>query len=311
MKKTILITLSAVFSISMHAQLKVEPNGSVGLGTTTPYTAFPVTIDQQVADAGAVLINYNNGAHALKLGQYPANGHIGSSNDELVFYYIGTPGYNKVTAQSYHLGSDRNIKTNIKSLEKGMDVVMKLNSVSYFMKEDVEQGKPRMTYGFISQEVEEFLPELTKRQMDVLCLDYIQIIPFMVRGMQEQQVLIKNQEEHISALQKEIKTINVQLEKIPAISTVKMEAKNAILYQNKPNPFSERTVVKYELPEKCNAASILVFDMAGTLLETYPLSVTSNGELTIEGRQFKPGMYLYSLIIDGEEVDTKKMILNK
>jgi hypothetical protein len=32
---------------------------------------------------------------------------------------------------------------------------------------------------------------------------------------------------------------------------------------------------------------------------------------TIEGHTLKAGMYLYTLIADGKEVDTKKMILTK
>jgi len=31
----------------------------------------------------------------------------------------------------------------------------------------------------------------------------------------------------------------------------------------------------------------------------------------IEGNTMEPGMYLYTLIADGKEVDTKKMILTK
>jgi hypothetical protein len=32
---------------------------------------------------------------------------------------------------------------------------------------------------------------------------------------------------------------------------------------------------------------------------------------TIQGSEFQAGMYLYSLIADGKEVDTKRMILTK
>jgi hypothetical protein len=32
---------------------------------------------------------------------------------------------------------------------------------------------------------------------------------------------------------------------------------------------------------------------------------------TINGNSFEPGMYLYALVIDGKEVDTKRMILTK
>jgi len=33
--------------------------------------------------------------------------------------------------------------------------------------------------------------------------------------------------------------------------------------------------------------------------------------VTINGNSLQPGMYLYALVIDGKEVDTKRMILTK
>jgi len=50
--------------------------------------------------------------------------------------------------------------------------------------------------------------------------------------------------------------------------------------------------------------------MQGLLLKTYN-SLTQNGEIQINGYDLKPGMYLYSLIVDGSEVGTKRMILTR
>jgi len=33
--------------------------------------------------------------------------------------------------------------------------------------------------------------------------------------------------------------------------------------------------------------------------------------ITIKGSELNPGMYLYTLIVDGKEVDTKRMILTE
>jgi len=38
---------------------------------------------------------------------------------------------------------------------------------------------------------------------------------------------------------------------------------------------------------------------------------TNHVKLTISGSELNAGMYFYSLIADGKEVDTKKMILTK
>lgn len=53
----------------------------------------------------------------------------------------------------------------------------------------------------------------------------------------------------------------------------------------------------------------MIFDMQGTLLNQ--ISIVEKGEsfVTIHANQYKAGMYMYSLIIDGKEIDTKRMIL--
>ena len=83
------------------------------------------------------------------------------------------------------------------------------------------------------------------------------------------------------------------------------------LHQNAPNPFTEKTIIKYVIPENVQKASVLIFNMQGTLLKTYDNLLSNNGELIINGGELEAGMYMYSLIVDGKEIDTKKMILSK
>jgi hypothetical protein len=51
--------------------------------------------------------------------------------------------------------------------------------------------------------------------------------------------------------------------------------------------------------------------MQGSQIEQFQLLLTGKGSIKIEGSSMEPGMYLYTLIADGIEVDTKKMILTK
>jgi len=37
----------------------------------------------------------------------------------------------------------------------------------------------------------------------------------------------------------------------------------------------------------------------------------TNEEIIINAKEFSPGMYLYNLVVDGNEVDVKRMILTK
>ncbi|MDY0053484.1 MAG: T9SS type A sorting domain-containing protein [Bacteroidales bacterium] len=86
---------------------------------------------------------------------------------------------------------------------------------------------------------------------------------------------------------------------------------NAFLYQNTPNPFNTTTEIKYFLPEGATNSNIYVFNMQGNLLLTYNLTNNGFGTIEINGSSLSAGMYIYTLTINGKEVETKRMILTK
>lgn len=98
---------------------------------------------------------------------------------------------------------------------------------------------------------------------------------------------------------------------IPAGLRVDGNIKGSLLYQNVPNPFSESTQIKYFIPKGTSNAQMMIFNMNGTTLFTYELISQGENSITIKGGELDSGMYLYSLIIEGREVDTKRMILTK
>lgn len=83
------------------------------------------------------------------------------------------------------------------------------------------------------------------------------------------------------------------------------------LHQNTPNPFSQTTTLGYSLADNVQKAMICIYNMNGTQLKCIPLSNTTTGSITINGNELKPGMYMYSLITDGQLVDTKRMVLTE
>jgi len=48
--------------------------------------------------------------------------------------------------------------------------------------------------------------------------------------------------------------------------------------------------------------------MQGAQVKSYTITNRGNTSVTIDGYTLEAGMYLYTLIADGKEVDTKKMI---
>jgi len=85
----------------------------------------------------------------------------------------------------------------------------------------------------------------------------------------------------------------------------------ATLFQNIPNPFNQQTSIQYIIPANSQNASIMIFDLQGTLLKTVPITNSGTGSIIINGNEMKPGMFVYSLIVNGSIVDTKRMILTQ
>ncbi|HEY9178444.1 MAG TPA: T9SS type A sorting domain-containing protein, partial [Flavipsychrobacter sp.] len=87
--------------------------------------------------------------------------------------------------------------------------------------------------------------------------------------------------------------------------------KDVKLYQNAPNPFNQTTEIKYYLPQAVRNAFIAIYDLNGMQLKAYDIPHRGDGAITVQAEELAPGMYLYSLIVEGREADTKRMVLSK
>ena len=89
--------------------------------------------------------------------------------------------------------------------------------------------------------------------------------------------------------------------------------KGITLLQNIPNPFDEATVigVQVQRPLDYKRAEIVVHDLSGKELVRTPISLNVGmNEVVYDymAHQYQPGIYAYSLIIDGEVFETKRMV---
>jgi len=301
MKKLFLLFITAI-SLNSFSQLKVDNNGLVGIGTTSPNPFFNLTLGNP--SKGGMI--HSKGGSFFRAGQADgAAAVVGTSSDIIEFWYA-TSGHNVLNAQKFQKVSDSTLKTNIKPLRDGLATILELKTYSYDILEgDSATGELITEYGFLTQEVREVLPEVTDSSMGVLVMDYDQITPFLTDATQE--LYYENQEQGAlidSLVQKVSKLENELFGHDPTLS-------ESVLYQNVPNPFKENTVIKYELPTEFSTAFIMLFNMNGAYIKQYEISGIGEGELTIEGETLEAGMYLYSLIVDDKEVDTKRLILQQ
>ncbi len=84
----------------------------------------------------------------------------------------------------------------------------------------------------------------------------------------------------------------------------------AKLYQNNPNPFSSNTDIKYYLPNETKNASIRIYNLVGEEIAKFDLLDRGYANLTINGSVLKAGMYNYALLVDGQLIDTKQMVVS-
>lgn len=158
-------------------------------------------------------------------------------------------------------------------------------------------------YGLIAQELQKIYPDLVVESQDgYLAVNYLEIIPLLIRSVQE-----------LKAELDESKSGNVPIQKAQARTTdaTDLDAVVTTLYQNTPNPFTESTLIRCDIAENVVKADLYIYNMNGEQLAEY--AVTERGEtcITIDGGSLNAGMYLYALITDGQVIDTKRMILTK
>ena len=313
-KKSIsLSAIFAVFTFTALSQLKVDQYGRIGMGTNYPNPEFKCHI------AGNLLLTSYPSNPFYECRMKVNNGwpgvEIGSNQDKIAFWSSNVD-YNDLYAANYFKMSDVRMKSNISNITNGLEMLKKIRPVFYTI---INNGldsvgnkieSTRQQYGFISQEIEKSLPEV-KITDDVLgykLLDYDQIIPITVSAIQEQQKMIDSL---IFKLSKFNEQINSNKSVVGVGNNNFSNTFNqSILNQNSPNPFNESTEIKFSINEQnFRNASIIIFDMNGLLIKKYAIQTSGNGTILINGNELKPGMYIYTLIVNQKEIDSKRMIL--
>lgn len=84
------------------------------------------------------------------------------------------------------------------------------------------------------------------------------------------------------------------------------------LSQNYPNPFNPQTNITFSLAEQSNV-KVVIYDMLGreTLEIINGKYTAGTHNLMFDGKNFSSGVYFYTMFINGEKFDTKKMMLIK
>jgi hypothetical protein len=94
------------------------------------------------------------------------------------------------------------------------------------------------------------------------------------------------------------------------VTSINSVAPNAILLdQNIPNPSSGQTTINIHINEKYKDKMIVLKDQVGRQIHTYHL--TNEDHVTVDLTSLQPGIYYYSLLVEGQILSTKKMVVDR
>lgn len=297
-------------------------NPTLITGTCQSYGLYAVAGNCQTANAGVCGLLYGSAKGAGIYGSSSTVVTMPSTNTKYAGYFYGDVYVTgSVSAASVSTPSDYRLKEDIHSLSGNhvLSNVLQMNVVGFrYRQREVERADSigqtaplydndsqilkKEHFGFIAQELKEVYPDLVTEGSDgYLSVNYMEIIPLLVSSIQE-----------LKAELDEVKESGKGVTRGTLLSDENVDpVMSAALYQNTPNPFTESTIIECEIPSKIKTALLYIYDMNGRQIDSIGITGRGHTSVTIDGGSLAAGMYLYSLIADGNVIDTRRMILTK
>jgi hypothetical protein len=211
--------------------MTILKRGYVGIGTDTPQELLHINGgrlrigDEIIEDGGTDILAFSSSL----VPTFDGIDRLGGPNRRWLDVYA-TNGAIQT--------SDRREKKNIKDLNYGLDEVLQMQPVSFNWK---NKNNPDLKLGLIAQELQVLIPEvvnahtwqidetsgaLTKKELERLGVYYSDLVPVLIKAIQEQQEIISSQK-NINLQQKtELQKLNQNFEVL--ISRIEnLESKNS------------------------------------------------------------------------------------
>lgn len=193
-----------------------------------------------------------------------------------------------------------------------------VTQINSYQKALEEKSKIRYT-GFIAQEVEkaanvssfEFSGLIKPtHDKDHYSLRYAEFVVPLVKAVQEQQQIIDHLQTEVTELKYLVDQLLAQRQNEAEDSHYDLNLTQVpMLSQNQPNPFHQNTSVDYFIPGNVQQAAIQIHSVDGKILATIKLKETGKGRVNINAQTYPAGTYFYSLLLDGQVFETRRMVL--
>ena len=173
--------------------------------------------------------------------------------------------------------------------------------------ETVEDEEPvrylsPVQYGLDADQLKSVYPELVYEDANGnVSINYVEMVPLLVQCINELSAKVAELE---GTSPRKAKAQPTAIEEtVSDVDMVRMD-------QNKPNPFSESTVITLNIPSSAQAANIYIYDMSGKQVQGLPVSERGETNITVYAADLSAGMYIYTLVVDGKVAVTRRMIVS-
>lgn len=290
----------------------------VGIHETSPEAYLHIKQDVQGQDA---LIFENDDQTGGEIWSY----QIGDEDLDLYFEGVIRGSFSAATGAYTAFPPPAPLKGQREFRDRVLEKVLQLQPVVFSQEKNRGQ-----TLGLNPEDVERVNPDWVVRSEDGerLGFNYQQFTVLAIKAIQEQQILIDDRAEEIAALEAEEAAFEKRLAQIeaklaemqpanekqpgmPAAASAAAHSQAALrLQQNIPNPFREETLIELSIPASAQRAEVQLTDSRGSVVKNYRLAAGQN-QLKVQAVGLRSGTYFYSLIVDGELIETKQMVIAK
>jgi hypothetical protein len=223
---------------------------------------------------------------------------------------------------SWKVASDGRLKKNVSTFTQGLEVLTQVKPVWFQYNGEAAMPTNKTYVGVIAQEMQKIAPymvgtftyqDTTGKKAEYLDYDANALTYILVNAVQQ---LKKEKDAQIESLQARITRLE-QLLSSPLRVSSELAAPSAEsdaaarLWQNEPNPTEGTTLIRYRIPRQASQAQIKLYSLKGEELKSFPISQRGEGQLSLDTTRLPEGIYLYRLLIDGQPIDAKKLLLNR
>jgi len=275
-------------------------------------------------------------------GSMIVNG-VGTNDSPYTLHVFGDAAKTDGLAE-WTIPSDKRLKKNIKDYGQGLDLILKIQPVSYEYNGEAGTEDGQKHIGVIAQDLQKVAPlmvfkykhkdsgdngieyvdgvpeglKFNKTEKEYLSINTSSLKWIMVNAIQEQQEIIETQKDEIATMREEMSEMKEMMQAVLNSQNtginqqnIQLDGRGAYLEQNQPNPFNINTLIKYHVPADATNAAVNIFNDKGQLIHSERIVQMGTGQIQVKAGTISAGTYSYSLVINGKITDTKRMVIVK